>query len=88
MSNRLDHFLGDTPARVALKLAIISLVVGVIMSALNLNPFDIWQLIKDFFEGLYNLGFEAFWSLGRYVFWGAMIVVPVFLLMRIFRARG
>ena len=79
----LTRFLGDTPIRTIVKLAIISLVVGIIMSALNFTPLALWYAIEDFARFLYNLGYEAFARIGIYFVWGAMVVVPVFILMRV-----
>ena len=83
MSERINRFLGDTPARTVLKLAMLSLVVGIVMSALNFTPIELWYAVRDFARWLYELGFEAFERIGIYFLWGAMVVVPVFLLMRI-----
>jgi Domain of unknown function (DUF6460) len=86
MSNRLTRFLGDTPARTLVKLAAVSLIVGIIMSALQFTPVDVWYAVRDFFRWLYDLGFEAFERLGIYFIYGAIVVVPVFLVMRIMAA--
>ena len=82
-NGRLTRFLGDTPGRTIVKLAVLSLIVGIIMSALNFTPIDLWYALRDFFRWLYDLGYEAFERIGIYFVWGAMVVVPVFLLMRI-----
>jgi len=81
----LTRFLGDSPVRTLVKLAIISFVVGIIMSALNFTPYDLWLAVQRFAERLYNLGFEAIWSVLRYFFWGAAVVVPIFLLSRVLK---
>lgn len=80
---KLTRFLGDTPARTIVKLAVLSLIVGIIMSALNFTPVELWYALRDFVHWLYDLGYEAFARIGIYFVWGAMVVVPVFLLMRI-----
>ena len=83
MSNQVDRFLGDSLWRTIIKLAIISLVVGVILSALNITPFEVWNSIRKFVIHLYNLGFDALDSIFRYFLYGALIVVPIFLIMRL-----
>ena len=83
MSDRVTQFLGDTPSRTIVKLAIISLVVGIIMSAMHFTPMDVWYAVRDFARWLYNLGFEAFGRIGIYFLYGAMVVIPVFILLRI-----
>ncbi len=83
MADRVTQFLGDTPLRTFVKLAVISLIVGVIMAALNFTPVDVWFAVRDFARWLYDLGYEAFGRIGIYFIYGAMVVVPVFFLMRL-----
>lgn len=85
MENGLAKFLGDTPGRTLVKLAVISFVVGIIMSALNFTPVEVWYAVRDFFIKIYELGFDAVWRIARYFVWGALVVVPIFLLMRLFK---
>lgn len=87
-SGPVTRFLGDTPARTVVKLAILSLVVGIVMSALNLTPILLWYNIQDLVRWLYDLGYEAFARIGIYFVYGAMVVVPLFLLMRLMNYRG
>lgn len=82
MSDKLTTFLGDSLGRTVIKLLIISFVVGIIMSALNFTPWDVWYGIRDFFISIYNLGFDALGKIGKYFLLGAGIVVPVFLIIR------
>jgi hypothetical protein len=86
MSDRINSFLGDTPSRTIVKLAVMSLIVGIIMSALHFTPLDVWYAARDFVRWLYELGFEAFERIGIYFLYGAMIVVPVFIVMRLLAA--
>ena len=83
MSERVNRFLGDTPLRTIVKLAVVSLVVGVVMAALNWTPVDLWYAVRDFVEWVYRVGYEAFGRIGIYFVWGAMVVVPVFVVMRL-----
>ena len=85
MSQGLDSFLGDTLGRTIIRLAIISLVVGVILSALGITPWEVWDSIREFFVKLYNLGFDAIWNIARYFLWGAMVVVPIFIVLRLLK---
>ena len=85
MVDRTETFLGDSLGRTIIKLAIISLVVGVILSALNITPWEVWDAIRTFFVNLYNLGFDALWSIGKYFVYGALVVVPIFFVMRLLK---
>jgi len=88
MSDQLNRLLGDSPARVALRLVILSFVVGVVMAALGLEPYDIVNSVTRFVEHLWNMGFEAIDRAWRYFLLGAVIVVPIWLIMRLMKAGG
>ena len=85
MSERINKFLGDTPGKTLVRLLVISLVVGIIMSTIGLTPLDLWYKMQDFALRLYDLGFDAIWRIARYFVWGAVVVVPVFLLVRLLK---
>ena len=59
MSERIDKFLGDTPTRTVVRLLVISLVVGIIMSTIGLTPVELWDSLVQFVRRLYDLGFDA-----------------------------
>ena len=85
----LTRFLGGRPLAVIFKLALLSVLVGVILNALDLNPFDIIRSIRQLFQAVWDLGFEAFERLWRYFLLGAVLVVPIWLIVRLVRApRG
>lgn len=83
----LTDFLGDTPGRTVVKLLVLSLIVGIIMSAIGFMPIDVWYAFTGFVERLLNLGFDAFGRFGEYLLYGAMVVVPVFLFLRLMKTR-
>ncbi|MBV6657622.1 MAG: hypothetical protein KI785_07625 [Devosiaceae bacterium] len=89
MSNAVNRFLGGSPLAVAVKLVIISLLVGVVLSALGMTPLGLVQGVIDFFARLWELGFDALGQFGDWLILGATLVIPVWLVMRIFdRGRG
>ncbi len=79
----LERFIGGSPGRVALRLIFLSFVVGIVMSALNLYPLDLLNNIFDFGRYLWNAGFEALGKFGQYFLVGAMVVVPIWLVLRV-----
>ncbi|MHA7774004.1 DUF6460 domain-containing protein [Roseibium sp. M-1] len=79
----LSRFLGGSPAQVLLRLVFLSFVVGIILSALNLDPLDLVDFAVNFVERLWNMGFEAIGRLGGYLVIGAIVVVPIWLISRI-----
>jgi len=82
MNNKLETFLGDSLWRTLIKLLIISLVVGILLSFFNFTAYEVWLAVKNFFTRIYELGFEAFGKVGEYIIGGALLVVPIFLIMR------
>jgi hypothetical protein len=85
----MSKVLGGSPLGVLARLALVSILVGVILSAFGLDPFDIVHSIQHMIRTLWDLGFDAFRWLWRYFLLGAVIVIPVWILMRLFNApRG
>ncbi|HEX3162860.1 MAG TPA: DUF6460 domain-containing protein [Pseudolabrys sp.] len=90
MSNdTVTKVFGGSPLAVLGRLILLSILIGVVLSALGLDPFDIVHSIERLIRSLWNLGFDAFRWLWRYFLLGAVIVIPVWILMRLFNApRG
>jgi hypothetical protein len=85
----LYRFLGGSPLAVAFRLILLSILVGVVFAAIGFDPKDIINSIRRLLNWIYNLGFEAIDNLWRYFLLGAVIVIPIFLLSRLFGApRG
>jgi Family of unknown function (DUF6460) len=87
MAERLNRFLGDTPFRVFLKLVIISIIVGVVMRSFGWSALDVVQGIRTFIMRIWNMGFSAIEQFADYLILGAAIVIPAFLLLRLFAMR-
>jgi hypothetical protein len=88
MSSAVNRFLGGSPLAVLVKLLIISLLVGVVLSALGMTPMTIIDGIIGFFTRLWNLGFEALGQFGNWLLLGATLVIPVWFVMRLFDRSG
>jgi hypothetical protein len=87
MAGNVSGFLGDTPGRLIVKLIIVSLIVGVAMSAFGLSPLDIFETIRNFVMRLWNMGFSAIGKFADYLLLGACVVVPAFIIIRLFSYR-
>lgn len=87
MSEKTNSLLGDTPGRVLLKLIVVSLVVGVVMSAFDWSPMDIVYGIENFVRRIWNLGFGAVESFASYFLLGAVVVIPCFIILRLLSYR-
>ena len=88
MANDVVHrFFGGPPLSVLLRVVLLSVLVGVILSALGLDPRDIWQSLVDLVRHVWNMGWDAVIWLWRYFLLGAVIVVPIWLIMRLSKSR-
>lgn len=85
--SKLENFLGGSILSVIGRLLIISLIVGVVMAAFNWTPYSLFADIVGFFRDLWELGFNALGRFGNYLVLGASVVIPLFILSRIFSSR-
>ena len=85
----VTRFLGGSPLAVAGRLILLSILVGFVMVAFGLDPYNIIHSIQRLIESIWHLGFDALRSVWRYFLLGAVIVIPVWLIMRLVNApRG
>ena len=84
----LTRFLGGSPLAVAFRLVLLSILVGVVLAAVGFDPWNILNSIQRLFRRLWELGFDAVSWVWRYFLLGAVIVIPIWLLSRIFTPRG
>ena len=82
----LSRFLGGSPLTVAFRLILLSILVGVVLAAIGLDPWNILKSIKALFQWIRDVGFDAINWLWRYFLLGAVIVIPIWLLTRMFGA--
>ncbi len=87
MNDTLHRFFGGEPVAVLLRLLVVSLIVGALLMWLDIHPRDIIRGFENFALRIWNMGFEAVRELAQYVIAGAVIVVPVWLVMRLLAAR-
>jgi hypothetical protein len=78
------RFLGGSPLTVAFRLILLSILVGVVLAAIGFDPWNIINSIRLLFQRIWDLGFDAVNWLWRYFLLGAVIVIPIWLLSRMF----
>ena len=84
--NQVARWVGGSPMGVLVRLILVSILVGVILSALGLDPFDIIHSVERLIRSIWNMGFDAIRWLWRYFLLGAVIVIPIWLILRLVRA--
>lgn len=86
-NGNFERFLGGSPLSVLVRLIFISLLVGAAMAFLGLSPRGLWEAALRFVRSIGDLGFGAVREVGQWVIAGALIVVPLWLLSRLFASR-
>lgn len=84
----LRRFIGGSPLGVAVKLVLVSLIVGAALMWLHISPTQLVQEVADLANRLALLGFQSLHDFGAYITAGAMIVIPVWLILRLLSYRG
>lgn len=79
------------PVRTFAKLAIASLIVGLFLSFLGLNPVEFWRgawrMISSLVSMLGDTAIEIIRNLATYLAFGAAIVVPLWIAHRLLNGR-
>lgn len=89
MAGNVERFLGGSPLAVLGKLILLSILIGVVLSAIGLDPLNIVQSITRLIRDIWNMGFDAIRWLWQYFLLGAVIVIPIWLILRLIKApRG
>ena len=86
-NGNIERFLGGSLLSVFVRLLFISLLVGAAMAFLGLSPRVLYETAARFVRSLGDLGFDAVREVGQWVIAGALLVVPLWLLARLFAAR-
>lgn len=82
----MQRLFGGSPGAVILKLVFLSLLVGAFMSLLGITPQGLLAGVAELVRDLWETGFEAFGTVGRWLVYGALVVVPVWLVLRLISA--
>lgn len=89
----IHRVLGGSPLTVSVRLLVVSLLVGALMTWLGIDAADLLAELQLGFERLYGTGFAALSNVGRTIMAGAAVVVPIWVVARLLsyrspRARG
>ena len=69
------QFFGESVAGTIIRLVLLSIVVGIVFNALDINLFNLVERLQQLVRNIANLGFDAF-------HW-AFQVVPIWFLVRL-----
>ena len=77
-----ERIFGGHPAGVVLRLVVLSVVVGIVLSALGIRYDNLAYQLQLLVRRLYDLGFGAIEWVFQYFLLGAVIVIPIWLIAR------
>jgi hypothetical protein len=87
--NYVNRFFGGPPLSVIFRLILLSILIGVILQVLGLDPWNIFDSLRRLVLHVWDMGFDAVRWLWGYLLLGAAVVVPIWLIVRLMRvAQG
>ena len=87
MSNAMvSRFLGGSLTAVVIRLIVVSFVVGFLLDALGFDPETLIGEAARTARHILEYGFSDLRQFGRILLTGAMVVVPVWILLRLIDA--
>jgi Family of unknown function (DUF6460) len=82
----VSRFFGGPPLSVLFRLVLLSILIGVILEVLGLDPWNIIESLRTLVLRVWDMGFDALRWIWRYLLLGAAVVVPIWLIVRLMRA--
>ena len=87
MSNStVARFVGGSPLAVLLRLVVVSFVVGFLFDAFGFDPTTLLDAAARTVRHIVEYGFSDLRQFGRVLLTGAMVVVPVWIVLRLLDA--
>ena len=83
----LARLLGGAPLAVFVRLMVISLIVGALLMWIDIRPGEIFRGVERLIRHAWMMGFDAVRALVDYALAGAIIVVPIWLVLRLMNFR-
>ncbi len=80
-----NQFIGGRPGAVIIRLVVLSILLGIMLSFFDLDPFNFWNSLKNLVLRIYDMGFGAVEWMVRYLALGAVIVVPLWVIGRLWK---
>ncbi|MCF6198783.1 MAG: DUF6460 domain-containing protein [Hyphomicrobiaceae bacterium] len=84
----MERFIGGSLLGVFIRLVLLSIIVGIVLAALGLEPFDVVNSVQRLVERLYDMGYETLQKGFSYFLTGALLVVPIWIIARLMKVGG
>ena len=79
----IRRILGGPPLAVIARLILLSILVGVVLHAIGLDPWNIYDSIRRLMLDVWDMGFDAIMWVWRYFLLGAALVIPIWVVVRL-----
>lgn len=79
------QFFGESVGGTILRLVLLSVVVGIVLSALGITPFNIVERLELLVRRIADLGLDTFRWAFNYFLLGAIVVVPIWFVVRLLK---
>jgi hypothetical protein len=86
MNNVVSRFVGGSPVAVLLRLIVVSFVVGFLLETFGFDPVGLLNEVVRAARHIIEFGLTDVRQIGRILLTGAMVVVPVWLVLRLLDA--
>lgn len=85
--SQAERFLGGSAPSVLVKLLLLSLIVGAVMAFLGLSPLGLFRALEAFVRSILDMGTDAVREVLGWIAAGALVVVPLWLIVRLLSRR-
>ncbi len=83
-----NRLFGGNPIGVLLRLVLLSIIVGIVMSALDIRPENLVYHLRLLIHRISDLGFGVFEGAFGYFMLGAVVVIPIWVVLRLLGLLG
>ena len=77
------QFFGDSVAGTIVRLILLSIVVGIVFAALDINFSNLVESLVRLVRRIYDLGFSLIGRAVDYFLLGAVVVIPIWFIVRL-----
>lgn len=81
----MTRIFGGSPLGVLVRLALLCVIVGLVLDQLDLNAMEMFRWAARQVEEVIANSADVLRLIGRYFLIGAMVVIPIWIVLRIFR---
>lgn len=83
----MNAFLGGSLPAVAVRLLVVSFVVGMLLAMFGFDPETIYARFVELARHILDFGLTDLRQFGRILLTGAMVVVPIWFILRLMNSR-